>query len=175
MRSTWFAAALHVVLAADYDEVHGQMRLCKHRLRHSAILIPQHSHLVPNQEAYLIETWSGSAVHMWHRRLIICLQTMKMLQLPEADMGLLTADKAAARIHVTFMGAALQPEKLAERMRSAGAKRIVGFRPTGEGTPHFDGCDSIEGSLPLAVDCKHTPTACRCLSISFLQIIRHVP
>lgn len=56
---------------------------------------------------------------------------MKMLQLPEEDMALLTGDKAAARIHVTFMGAALQPEKLAERMRAAGVKHIVGFRPTG--------------------------------------------
>lgn len=46
-------------------------------------------------------------------------------------MALLTGDKAAARIHVTFMGAALQPEKLAERMRAAGVKHIVGFRPTG--------------------------------------------
>jgi len=59
------------------------------------------------------------------------MQTMKMLQLPEEDMALLTGDKAAARIHVTFMGAALQPEKLAERMRAAGVKHIVGFRPTG--------------------------------------------
>ena len=60
---------------------------------------------------------------------------MKMLQLPEEDMALLTGDKAGARLQVTFMGAALQPEKLQERMRKGGFARVVGFRPTGAARP----------------------------------------
>jgi hypothetical protein len=62
---------------------------------------------------------------------VILVQTMRMLQLPEEDMAMLTGDKAGARLQVTFMGAALQPEKLQERMRKAGFAKVVGFRPTG--------------------------------------------
>jgi hypothetical protein len=48
---------------------------------------------------------------------------------------MLTAEKKGARLQVTFMGAALQPEKLQERMRRGGFARVVGFRPTGAAPP----------------------------------------
>lgn len=76
------------------------------------------------------ETVAQSAPFYW-------LQTMKMLQLPEEDMAMLTAEKKGARLQVTFMGAALQPEKLQERMRKAGFARVVGFRPTGAACPRW--------------------------------------
>ena len=50
---------------------------------------------------------------------------------------MLTAEKKGARLQVTFMGAALQPEKLQERMRKAGFARVVGFRPTGAARPRW--------------------------------------
>lgn len=59
-------------------------------------------------------------------------QVLRMLRLPGEEMALLTEDAAAARIHVCFMGADLQPEALQERMRKGGWKHIVGFKPTGQ-------------------------------------------
>lgn len=40
-------------------------------------------------------------------------------------------DKKEAKIHVTFMGRELQPERLEVRRIAASAAAIVGFRPTG--------------------------------------------
>ena len=56
-----------------------------------------------------------------------CLQTLKTLRLPKEDLTLLTEDKAAARIHVTFMGSALQvrPDFTSSRMLQCQSNRRV--------------------------------------------------
>ncbi len=46
-------------------------------------------------------------------------------------MALITKDKDAAQIHVTFMGKGLQPDALKERLEDGRYTHIVGFRPTG--------------------------------------------
>ena len=58
-------------------------------------------------------------------------QVLKLLGLPERDMALITKDKEAARIHVTFMGKGLQPDALKQRLEDGRHTHIVGFRPTG--------------------------------------------
>lgn len=60
-----------------------------------------------------------------------------LLNLPAADMALVTGDKRSARIHVVAMGQAqMSPEALTRRCAAAGFSHVVGFRPTGT-HPHL--------------------------------------
>ena len=54
-----------------------------------------------------------------------------MLDLPDELMLLLTTKANEALIHVDFLGA-LQPERLAKRIKNTAWTHAVGFRPTGE-------------------------------------------
>ena len=55
---------------------------------------------------------------------------LSWLDLPDADLALLTGSPKAARVHVAFMSA-LQPEKLNEKLACGTWARVVAFRPTG--------------------------------------------
>ena len=57
---------------------------------------------------------------------------LRLLGLPEADLRLITKDKSAARIHVSFMGKVFLPENLRERIANTKWTQVVAFRPTGE-------------------------------------------
>jgi hypothetical protein len=57
---------------------------------------------------------------------------LRLLGLPEADLRLITKDKNAARIHVSFMGKVFLPENLRERIANTKWTQVVAFRPTGE-------------------------------------------
>lgn len=60
------------------------------------------------------------------------VQVLGLLDLPAADLALVTGDKRAARIHVVAMGQAqMSPEALTARCSAAGYSHVVGFRPTG--------------------------------------------
>ncbi|KAK9826872.1 hypothetical protein WJX81_002566 [Elliptochloris bilobata] len=59
-------------------------------------------------------------------------KVLGLLDLPAADMALVTGDKKAARVHVVAMGQAqMSPEALTSRCTAAGYSHVVGFRPTG--------------------------------------------
>lgn len=60
-----------------------------------------------------------------------------MLSLPEEDIALLTQKQKAARIHVSFMGQAFQPDALKERLAQGPWARVIAFRPTGTESSHF--------------------------------------
>ncbi len=59
-------------------------------------------------------------------------QVLRLLGLPEADMRLVTKDRNAARIHVSFMGKVFLPEALRERIADSQWTHVVAFRPTGD-------------------------------------------
>ena len=61
-----------------------------------------------------------------------CWQVLRLLGLPEADLRLVTKDRDAARIHVSFMGKIFLPEALRERIAGTQWTHVVAFRPTGE-------------------------------------------
>lgn len=72
---------------------------------------------------------------------MVHLQVLKLLGLPEADLRLITKDKNAARIHVSFMGKVFLPEALKERIADTQWTHVVAFRPTGQPClPHFISC-----------------------------------
>jgi len=58
-------------------------------------------------------------------------QVLRLLGLPEADLKLITKDKNAAQIHVSFMGKTFLPEVLRERIADTQWTHVVAFRPTG--------------------------------------------
>lgn len=58
-------------------------------------------------------------------------QVLRLLGLPEADLKLVTKDRNAARIHVSFMGKVFLPEALRERIDGTQWTHVVAFRPTG--------------------------------------------
>ena len=60
------------------------------------------------------------------------LQVLRLLGLPEADYNVITKDKNAARIHVSFMGKIFLPEALRERIADTKWTQVVAFRPTGQ-------------------------------------------
>ena len=57
---------------------------------------------------------------------------LRLLGLPEADLKLVTKDRNAARIHVSFMGKVFLPEALRERIAGTQWTHVVAFRPTGD-------------------------------------------
>ena len=60
------------------------------------------------------------------------LQVLRLLGLPDADYKVITKDKNAARIHVSFMGKIFLPEALRERIADTQWTQVVAFRPTGQ-------------------------------------------
>ena len=75
---------------------------------------------------------------------------LRLLGLPEADYNVITKDKNAARIHVSFMGKIFLPEALRERIADTKWTQVVAFRPTGQQLPTPNIWDSIEvaGAMP---------------------------
>ncbi len=87
-------------------------------------------------------------------RLWLGMQVLGMLDLPAADLELLTTQEDKARIHVVFMGQGLLPDALEKRMNASGNwARVVAFRPTGTAPRiHFSACLAV--SCPLSSQFK---------------------